>query len=150
MDIDWRAGVRRLEEDGSWAGVIGVSVPLWSGSRAGPGIRAAQAELAALSLEREAEELTLEATLVEAYTRLSGAALAVQATRDVLLPKFEQAQRASERAFRAGALTYIEWAQVQSDVMSVRSEQLLAAVEAHRALIEIQRLTGTPFMRTQP
>ena len=134
--------MRRLEEDGSWAAVIGVSVPLGSGSRSEPGIRAAQAELAALSLEREAEALTLEATLVEAHTRLSGASLAVATARDVLIPKFEQAERASERAFRAGALTYIEWAQVQADVMSVRSEQLLAAVDAHRALIEIQRLTG--------
>jgi len=149
-DIEWRAGVRRLEEDGSWAAVVGISVPLGSGTRSDPRIRAAQSELAALSLEREAEELTLEATLVEAHTRLSGASLAVATTRDVLIPKFEQAERASERAFRAGALTYIEWAQVQSDVMSVRSEQLLAAVEAHRALIEIQRLTGSSFIRTKP
>ena len=73
--------------------------------------------------------------------------MAVATARDVLIPKFEQAERASERAFRAGALTYIEWAQVQSDVMSVRSEQLLAAVEAHRALIEIQRLTGSSFIK---
>ena len=80
LDIDWRAGIRRLEEDGSWAAVIGVSVPLGSGSRAEPRIRAAQAELAALSLEREAEELTLEATLVEAHTRLSGASTAVATT----------------------------------------------------------------------
>ena len=149
-DIEWRAGVRRLEEDGSWAAVVGISVPLGSGSRSEPRVRAAQSELAALALEREAEELTLEATLVEAHTRLSGATSAVATARDVLIPKFEQAERASERAFRAGALTYIEWAQVQSDVMSVRSEQLLAAVEAHRALIEIQRLTGSSFIRTNP
>ena len=156
-DIEWRAGIRRLEEDGSWAAVVGISVPLGSGSRSDPSVRAAQSELAALALEREADELTLEATLVEAHTRLSGATLAVATARDVLIPKFEQAERASERAFRAGALTYIEWAQVQSDVMSVRSEQLLAAVEAHRALIEIQRLTGSSFIsapaassRTQP
>ena len=149
-DIEWRAGIRRLEEDGSWAAVVGISVPLGSGNRSEPRIRAAQSELAALALEREAEELTLEATLVEAHTRLSGATSAVATARDVLIPKFEQAERASERAFRAGALSYIEWAQVQSDVMSVRSEQLLAAVEAHRALIEIQRLTGSSFIRTNP
>jgi len=149
-DIEWRAGIRRLEEDGSWAAVVGISVPLGSGSRSEPRIRAAQSELAALAFERESEELTLEATLVEAHTRLSGATQVVTTARDVLIPKFEQAERASERAFRAGALTYIEWAQVQSDVMSVRSEQLLAAVEAHRALIEIQRLTGSSFMRTTP
>jgi cobalt-zinc-cadmium efflux system outer membrane protein len=147
-DIEWRAGIRRLEEDGSWAAVAGIAVPLGSGSRAQPRIRAAQSELAALTLEREAEQLTLEATLIEAHTRLSGATAAVITARDVLIPKFEQAERASERAFRAGALTYLEWAQVQSDVMAVRSEQLLAAVDAHRALIEIQRLTGSSFTAT--
>jgi outer membrane protein, heavy metal efflux system len=154
FDIDWRAGVRRLEEDGSWAAVIGVSVPIGSVNRAEPDIRAAQAEIAALTLEREAEELTLDATLIEAYARLSAASAEVASTRDGLLPKFDQAERASERAFRAGAITYIEWAQLQSDAMASRREQLLAAVEAHRALIEIQRLTGSAFSapvpRTQP
>jgi cobalt-zinc-cadmium efflux system outer membrane protein len=147
-DIDWRAGVRRLEEDGSWAAVVGVSMPLRSSRRAEPRIRAAQAELAALTLEREAEELTLEATLVEAHMRLGGASAEVAATRDVLLPKFDQAERASERAYRAGALTYTEWALLQSDGIAARREQLLAAIEAHRALIEIQRLTGSPFLTT--
>jgi cobalt-zinc-cadmium efflux system outer membrane protein len=62
-----------------------------------------------------------------------------------LLPKYAQAERASERAFRAGALTYTEWAQLQSDASEARREQLLAAIESHRALIEIQRLTASPF-----
>jgi outer membrane protein, heavy metal efflux system len=150
FDVDWRVGVRRLEEDGSWAAVAGVSVPLGSAGRAAPGIRSAQAELAALALEREAEELTLEATLVEAHTRLVGARAEVMASRDLLLPKLEQAERASERAFRGGALTYTEWAQVQAEAIDARREQLLAAVEAQRALIEIQRLTGSPFTRTRP
>jgi outer membrane protein, heavy metal efflux system len=155
-DIEWRAGIRRLEEDGSWAAVVGVSVPLGSASRAAPGIRAAQAELAALSLERESEAMTLEATLIDAYSTFTGAASEVAAQRDLLLPKLEQAERSSEKAFRGGALSYIEWSQVQSDAMSARREQLLAALEAHRALIEIQRLTGAPFVeqtdskRTQP
>jgi cobalt-zinc-cadmium efflux system outer membrane protein len=151
-DIDWRLGVRRLEEDGSWAAVAGVSVPLGSARRADPGIRQARFELAALGLEKEAEELTLEATLVAAHMRLTSASAEVNAFRDVLLPKYAQAERASERAFRAGALTYTEWTQLQSDASEARREQLLAAIEAHRALIEIQRLTGSPFTtsRTQP
>jgi outer membrane protein, heavy metal efflux system len=155
-DIEWRAGVRRLGEDGSWAGVLGVSVPLGSASRAAPGVRAAQAELAALSLERESEAMSLEATLIDAHSRFSSASSEASAIRDSLLPKIHQAERSSERAFRAGALTYAEWSQVQSDAMAARREQLLAALEAHRALIEIQRLTGKPFVeagtsqRTQP
>lgn len=148
-DIDWRAGVRRLEEDGSWAAVVGVSVPLGGAGRAEPGVRAAQAAFASLSLEREAQALTLEATLVDAHLRLGAARGEVVAARDVLLPKLEQAERASERAYRAGALTYTEWSQVQSEAVAARREQLLAALEAHRALIEIQRLTGSSFISTQ-
>jgi cobalt-zinc-cadmium efflux system outer membrane protein len=144
-DWEWRAGVRRLEEDGSWAAVVGVSVPLGTANRAAAGIRSAQAELAALALERESEGMTLEATLLEAHYQLTAARDEVTAARDLLVPKLEQAARSSERAFRAGALTYTEWSQIQSEVISVRREQLLAALEAHRALIEIQRLTGVPF-----
>jgi cobalt-zinc-cadmium efflux system outer membrane protein len=150
-DIEWNAGVRRLEEDGSWAAVAGLSVPLGNARRAGPGIRAAQAELAALSLEREAQALTLEATLVEAHLRFSAASAEVRAARDELLPRLDAAERAAERAFRAGALTHLEWSQVRSESHAARREQLLAAIEAHRALIEIQRLTGAPFITgTQP
>jgi outer membrane protein, heavy metal efflux system len=147
-DIDWRAGIRRLEEDGSWAAVVGVSVPLGSSSRAAPAIRAAQSEVDSLALERESELLSVEGTLIDAHLRLGAASGEVAAARDSLLPKLEQAERASERAFRAGALTYAEWAQVQSDGIAARQEQLLAAIEAHRALIEIQRLTGSPFIET--
>ena len=142
-DIEWSAGVRRLEEEGAWAAVVGVSVPLGSAARAAPGIRAAQAELTALSLERESESMTLEATLSEAWSQWSAASAEVQAGHDRLLPKLEQAERSSERAFRAGALTYAEWSQIQADVTAARREQLSAALEAHRAHIEIQRLTGS-------
>jgi cobalt-zinc-cadmium efflux system outer membrane protein len=155
-DLEWRAGVRRLEEDGSWAAVVGLAVPLGAANRAAPGIRSAQAELAALGFERESEAMTLEATLLDAYYLLNAARDEVVAGRDLLVPKLEQAAHSSERAFRAGALTYTEWSQSQTEVVSARREQLLAALEAHRALIEIQRLTGMPFntavesQRTQP
>ena len=145
-DIEWRAGLRWLEEDGTWAAVAGVSIPLGSSSRAGPATRAAQAELAALSLARETESLTLETTLIDAHLRLSSAAAEVAAARDVLLPKLDQAEQSAARAFRAGALTYTEWAQLQGDATEARREQLLAAIEANRALVEIQRLTGSPFV----
>jgi cobalt-zinc-cadmium efflux system outer membrane protein len=144
-DIEWRLGIRRLEDSQDWAAVAGVSIPIGARQRAAPGIRAAQAELAELDLARQAEELTLYATLVEAHAQLSSATSEVSLLTQEVLPALQQAEAAAERAYRAGATSYLEWAQVQSERSEARREQVLAALRAHRALIEIQRLTGQSF-----
>jgi outer membrane protein, heavy metal efflux system len=145
FDIQWSAGVRRLEETHDWAVVAGFTVPLGSDQRAQPRVRAAQADIAALALERESEEISLYATLVEAQTRMSAASAEVATARDDVLPRLEAAEREAERAYRAGATSYLELAELQREMADARREQLNAALEGHRALIEIQRLTAEPF-----
>lgn len=150
LDLKWQIGVRRLEATNGWAAVAGVSLPIGSGARAEPAIRAAHAELAALELEREGEEIALYATLVDAYGRLRAAETEVSLGRDEVLPRLVQAESAAERAYKAGASSYLEWAQLQADITLAHREQLQSALEAHRALIEIQRLAGEPFLSVAP
>ena len=59
-----------------------------------------------------------------------------------MLPKLGKAEAAAERAYRAGAISYLEWAQLQSERTAARRQQLDVALDAQRALIELQRLTG--------
>jgi hypothetical protein len=66
--------------------------------------------------------------------------------RDDVLPKLARAEQAAERAYRAGAISYLEWAQLQSERTAVHQQQLDVALDAQRALIEIQRLTGQAFL----
>ena len=70
----------------------------------------------------------------------------MQRLRDDILPKLGKAEAAAERAYRGGAISYLEWAQLQSERTATRKQQLEAALDAQRALIEIQRLTGQAFM----
>lgn len=145
-DVSWDVGVRRLQASGDFGFVAGISMPLRSRSRAEPGIRAADAELAALGIEREAKGLSLYSTLAEAHGRYRVAQLEVSRMQADILPKLAKAEAAAERAYRAGAISYLEWAQLQSESTLVRKQQLDAAVDAQRALIEIQRLTGQAFV----
>jgi cobalt-zinc-cadmium efflux system outer membrane protein len=145
-DLDWRLGVRWLQEGRDAALVGGVSLPLGSRARAQPEIRVAEAELAALELEREARDVALYATLAEAHGRYRVARLEVERTREDILPRLARAERAAERAYRAGATSYLEWAQLQAEITEARRRQLDAALEAQRALIELQRLTGAPLL----
>jgi cobalt-zinc-cadmium efflux system outer membrane protein len=145
-DINWQVGVRQLQTSDDVAMVAGFSLPLGSKRRADPEVRAANAELAQLSIEREATELSLYSTLSEAHGRYGLARLEVARLRDEVLPKLQRAESAAERAYRAGAISYLEWAQLQSELTITRRQQLEVAVDAQRALIEIQRLTGQPFV----
>jgi cobalt-zinc-cadmium efflux system outer membrane protein len=145
-DIQWQAGVRFLSSGDDAALLAGFSLPLGSKRRAEPAIRAADAELAQLSIEREATELSLYATLAEAHGLYGLAQLEVARLRDEVLPTLQRADAAAERAYRAGAISYLEWAQVQSEITATRKQQLDVAIDAQRALIEIQRLTGQPFI----
>lgn len=153
-DIDWQVGVRRLQESGDFSLVGSVAMPLGSRTRAQPAIRAAEAELALLSTERESQGLSLYSTLVEAHGNYSVAQTEVARLRSEVLPKLARAETAAERAYRAGAISYLEWAQLQSERTNAGKQQLETALEAQRALIELQRLTGegliaTPATHTQ-
>ena len=145
-DLDWQVGVRRMQDGGDTALVGGVSLPLGSARRAGPEIRAAEAELAALEIERESRDIALYSTLTDAHGRYRVAQLDVQRTRDDVLPRLLRAEQAAERAYRGGAISYLEWAQLQSETTATRRLQLDAALDAQAALIEIQRLTGQAFV----
>ncbi|UNK48622.1 TolC family protein [Lysobacter sp. S4-A87] len=145
-DLQWQAGLRGFNEDNDVALIGGISLPLASGRRAQPQIRAAEAELAVNEVEREALGLALYSTLVEAHGRYRVAQLEVLRLSDDVLPKLARAQAAAERAFAAGAISYLELAQLQSEATAARRQQLDAALSAQRALIEIQRLTGEPLV----
>ncbi|UHQ22985.1 TolC family protein [Lysobacter sp. 5GHs7-4] len=145
-DLEWQLGVRRLQDGGDQALLGGVALPLGANRRAAPDIRGAEAELTMLGIEREAQGLSLYSTLADAHGRYQVASLEVRRLNDDVLPKLARAEAAAERAYRAGAISHLEWAQLQSERTNGRKQQLEAALEAQRALIEIQRLTGEAFV----
>ncbi|NUO75709.1 MAG: TolC family protein, partial [Lysobacter sp.] len=149
-DLDWQVGVRRLQDGGDLALLGGVSFALGARGRAEPEIRGARAELAGLDSERDAQGLALYSTLVEAHGRYRVAALEVARLGQDVLPRLRRAEEASEYAYRNGAISYLELALLQAESTAARQQRLDAAREAQLALIEIQRLTGEPFVVAAP
>jgi cobalt-zinc-cadmium efflux system outer membrane protein len=145
-DLGWQVGLRRFQATDDVALVGSLSMPIGSRRRAEPDIREAEAEVVSLEIEREAQGLSLYSTLAETHGRYLSAQLEVQRLEADVIPKLSRAEAAAERAYRAGAISYLEWAQLQSEGTAARKQQLDAALDAQRALIEIQRLTGEPFV----
>jgi len=149
-DVSWQLGVRNSRDSGDTSLVGGFSLPLGSVRRADPDIRAAEAELALNGVEREARALQLYATLAEAHGRYETSRLEVNRMARDVLPQLKRAENAAEKAWRAGAISYMEWAQLQAMRIEARQRQLEAAMAAQTALIELQRLTGQGLLADAP
>lgn len=144
-DVSWQVGVRRLQASRDMALVAGLSVPLGSARRAAPSIREATLERDALDIERESTALALRITLLEAAGRYELAREEVRRLDADVLPRLHTAAAAAERAYRAGAGDYLDWAQLQSEAIDARFARVDAAAAGLAALIEIQRLAGLPI-----
>ncbi|WP_313457801.1 TolC family protein [Stenotrophomonas sp.] len=145
-DFNWQVGVRNSRDSRDTSLVAGFSLPLGSVRRAEPEVRAAEAERALNGIERQARELQLYATLAEAHGRYQTARLEVTRLARDVLPQLQRAEKAAETAWRAGAVSYMEWAQLQALRIEARQRQLDAAMAAQTGLIELQRLTGQSLL----
>ncbi|MFM8517862.1 MAG: TolC family protein [Nevskiaceae bacterium] len=145
-DVDWELGVRHLAGTGDVALIAGARLPRGGSLRPADEQSIARAERAALDFERESIEAQLDAALLEAWAQANAAAEQVRALESDVLPKLRDAAASAERAYTAGALSYLEWSEVQSSVRSGLEAALEAKLDWRRSMIEIQRLTAEPVI----
>ena len=59
-----------------------------------------------------------------------------------MIPKYQEALEQVRRSYELGAVSYIEWFQIQESVLEARSDVIDASLQAQLKNIEIERLTG--------
>jgi cobalt-zinc-cadmium efflux system outer membrane protein len=137
-----RTGVRELHETNDESFVLGVTLPLFSRSRARSEIAQAQALRDQTAAEREAHRVQAEAQLFELFQELRHAITESEVLRSDVLPEMEAALAATRVAFERGRYSYLEWVDVQRELVEVQRQLIDAAVNAHLYRTEIERLTG--------
>lgn len=142
---DWRvnAGVRRLEQTNDQALIAGITIPLGIRNRNQGRIAEARARLAMTDADRTARRVQIETQLFALYQELQHSLHRAATLRDEILPRVERALADTERAYAAGRYGYFELRVAQSEVLNARTALIEASIDAHRNVIEIERLTGT-------
>lgn len=140
--VEWQAGIRYLEEADAAALVVGLSVPLRSGSRN-------RSTVAKLQAERDMAEIVLtsaEASVARrvhllhaAYTQAREEATAL---REQVLPLNQALVKAVMEDNRKGRLSVYEVIQAQQELITAKEALIEATLSAHLALIELHRLTA--------
>lgn len=140
----WRfnAGVRRIESSSDMGFIAGVTIALDRGNQNQGRIEEARARLAQSAAQQEATRVRIQTTLLLFYLELEHALHVAESLRTLVIPRYEEALLQVRRAYELGSTRYLEWLQVQGELLNAREELLEASILAHRNLIEIERLTG--------
>ncbi len=145
----WRvnAGVRHNNRDHDQALVAGISIPF--GKRTlNPGrIAEARANLAQTNREEHAARIRIETALYVIYEKLQRSLYVIETVRNEIIPPLEQALTQTRRAYQLGRYSYLEWRSVQDEVLDAHNTLIEASIDAHRNIIEIERLTGVRLIQ---
>ena len=142
---NWRitAGVRRLERSDDQAFIAGLTIPFPMRNRNQGRIAEARARLAMTGADQAATRVQIETQLFALYQELQHSLHVASTLRDEIVPRLERALVDTQSAYDSGRYGYFELRAVQTELLSARAELVEATIDAHRNVIEIERLTGT-------
>ena len=149
---NWRVytGLRRFGDTNDIALVGGISIPLTVRNRNQGQISEARANLSSTEAETNAARIRVETSLYVLYQEfLHSLHLNKRLSEDVV-PRLESALADTQRAYELGRYSYLEWSLVQAELLKANNDLLEASVDAHRIVIEIERLTGERFALPAP
>jgi len=141
---NWRlnAGVRHRASSDDVAFVAGITLPFGERTRNPGRIAEANANLQKIKLEENAARVRIETALYVMYEKLQHNLHVVETVRDEIIPPLERALTETRRAYNLGRYSYLEWRTVQSELLDAHEALIEASIDAHRNMIEIERLTG--------
>jgi len=140
----WRvnAGIRHIGTSDDVALVTGISIPFGERTRNPGRITEASANLDKIDLEENAARVRIETALYILYEKLQHSLHVIETVRGDIIPPLEQALTETRRAYNLGRYSYLEWRSVQAELLDAHDALIEASIDAHRNIIEIERLTG--------
>lgn len=146
----WRGvvGVRRYESTDDFALVTGATIALPLRNHNQGNIAEAHAVAEQTVAETAAAKVHIETTLYVFYEALQHSLHRANTLSNEVLPRLESALTETQAAYELGRYSYFDWRAVQADLIEAQNALIDASIDAHRNVIEIERLTGVRVAQT--
>ena len=141
-DIEWSAGLRRMQGIDETALVAGISVPLFQKERNFGEYEAHRARLDAIELQKQSNLRSLLHSVNQALGEHTRALLEVETIQLNVIPPLKEALDLVESAYLEGRFSYLEWVTTRQEFLTTRLTLIEAASQVHLSKTEIETLTG--------
>jgi len=137
-DIRWHVGARYHRDLSDAALTLGVSVPLFAGTRNRGNLRAARAAREVTATQAQSSLARLRARVFGAWQAHEQASRRVETLEADVIPALTEALAQTRAAWQRGLYSYLDWISAQRELLQARRARVDAAAEAllNQALIE--------------
>jgi len=142
FQVSFRQMIRSSHtEDGMWAGMLGVTIPLWAHKKVF-GVKEMKAELEMLEFEYRMKENMVLFDLQDAYARAEANIKLIELYETAFIPQAEQAFDAAMRGYEAEKTDFLSLLDNQRMLTEFKLGHYKAILGLRVALADIERVVG--------
>ena len=138
----------RVEGD-SWAGMLGVTIPLWFFQKQAFGVKEMKSELEMLEAEYAAKEKAVLFDVRDAYARVEANKKLVELYETAFLPQAEETLNASIKGYEFDKTNFLALLDSQRMLVDFKLKHYNAILELRIALADLERAIGASVDRNQ-
>lgn len=143
-DVEVMAGIEnRPDYDPMWEVGLGVTLPLWSGTKQTPAYREAEAEFRAAEERLQAARAEAARILAQSLTMARSARAQIVLYENTILPQARMAYEAALASYRVGAVDYMVVLGNSQTLLNYELARAEATANFYRAVAMIEETTGT-------
>lgn len=142
IDLIAAGGIRRIEESGDNAFVVGVAVPLPLNNPNKGGIQAAEIRLSQIEMGRLSALVAASAELTAIHAELTAAFQAAETLDNEILPEAREAMATAESAYLKGLFSFTDVLAVRMTNFELRGRYIESLARYHSAAADIERLVA--------
>lgn len=125
-----------------WAGMLGVSVPIWFWEKQASGVSQMKAELAMFRAEYNMMENMALFDVKEAYAKTDSYKKLVETFETSFVPQAEQALKASLTGYEANQIDFLNLLDSQRMLLEIKLDYYKMLVELEMAKAELEKAVG--------
>ncbi|TRZ49881.1 TolC family protein [bacterium] len=127
---------------GSWAGMIGVTVPLWFWEKQDSFVKEAHANVSVVKAEYQAQENMVLFEVRSSYARFDAAKKLVQIYETGVLPQAQAALETARRGYETDTLSFLDLLDSERTLREFQMDYFESLANLEIALADLERAVG--------
>lgn len=132
----------RLDEK-HWAGMLGVTIPVWFFGKQAFGVKEMKAELEMLKAEYRAKENMVLFDVRDSYARVQANKKVIELYETAFIPQAIEGVNAAQRGYESGKTDFLTLLDSQRMLIEFKLDRYRAILEFRVALADLERSVGT-------